>query len=192
MFGPNWPSSGEIDIIEGVNTQTTNSITLHTSPGCTMNFAGSSGSTPLESNCNANNGYNGCSASTWNSANFGTGFNNNGGGVYAMQWESSGIYVWFFPRNAIPQDIHSRRPQTQNWGLPVVAFNGGGGCDVNARFRDMNIVFDTTFCGDWAGGVFGSQCGYTGQSCVDYVRNSPGAFGESYWRVNYVNVYQLA
>lgn len=191
MFGPNWPFSGEIDIIEGVNTQTTNSITLHTSPGCVMNFDGSAGATPLEANCNANNGYNGCSASTWNSANFGTGFNNNGGGVYAMQWESSGIYVWFFPRNAIPQDIHERRPQTQNWGLPVIAFNGGGGCDVNARFRDMNIVFDTTFCGDWAGGVFGSQCGYTGQSCVDYVRNNPGVYGESYWRVNSVNVYQL-
>ena len=192
MFGPNWPSSGEIDIIEGVNLQTTNSITLHTSPGCIMDFGGSSGATPVEANCNANNGYNGCSANTWDQKNFGTGFNNNGGGVYAMQWESSGIYVWFFPRNAIPQDINARAPVTQNWGLPVVAFNGGKGCDVNARFRDLNIVFDTTFCGDWAGGEFGKQCGYTGQSCVDYVRNSPGTFAESYWKVNYVNVYQLA
>lgn len=34
MYGPNWPASGEIDIIEGVNLNTHNSITLHTSPGC--------------------------------------------------------------------------------------------------------------------------------------------------------------
>lgn len=33
-YGPNWPQSGEIDIIEGVNTQTRNWATLHTSKGC--------------------------------------------------------------------------------------------------------------------------------------------------------------
>ncbi len=27
-----------------------------------------------------------------------------------MQWESSGIYVWFFPRNNIPSDITSGHP----------------------------------------------------------------------------------
>jgi hypothetical protein len=29
-LGPNWPSSGEIDIIEGVNSQKANSMALHT------------------------------------------------------------------------------------------------------------------------------------------------------------------
>lgn len=37
MVGPNWPSSGEIDIIEGVNDAAQNQMTLHTSPGCTVN-----------------------------------------------------------------------------------------------------------------------------------------------------------
>lgn len=30
MFGPNWPSSGEIDILEGVSRNTQNLMSLHT------------------------------------------------------------------------------------------------------------------------------------------------------------------
>lgn len=33
-LGDNWPNGGEIDIIEGVNGQTNNQITLHSAPGC--------------------------------------------------------------------------------------------------------------------------------------------------------------
>lgn len=86
-FGPNWPSSGEIDIIEGVSLNSLDTITLHTSSGCTANIAGSLGSTALtQSNCNANNGNDGCSVST--ATNYGTNFNAAGGGVYAMQVSS--------------------------------------------------------------------------------------------------------
>jgi hypothetical protein len=147
-FGPNWPASGEIDIIEEVNNAQTDSVTLHTSPGCSMSSNSSLASSTLASpDCEGNNG---CSISTANTQGYGAGFNAIGGGVYAMQWESSGIYVWFFPRNAIPSDITSGSPNTAGWGTPTAAFSGGG-CDVDKFFMNHNIVFDTTFCGDWAG-----------------------------------------
>ncbi|RAL58675.1 hypothetical protein DID88_002981 [Monilinia fructigena] len=154
LFGPNWPSSGEIDIIEGVNLAGTNTITLHTGPGCTINTAGSQSGTILtDSNCNSNSGYNGCGVLTNKSNAYGNGFNNVGGGVYAMQWESSGIYVWFWPRGSIPADIMAGAPVAGNWGLPIVAFNGGSGCNIDSYFANHNIVFDTTFLWDWAGSV---------------------------------------
>jgi hypothetical protein len=39
-IGPDWPSNGEIDIIEGVNSQMANAMTLHTTAGCSINNAG--------------------------------------------------------------------------------------------------------------------------------------------------------
>lgn len=36
MTGPSWPSNGEIDIIEGVNYQSQNAMTMHSNTGCKM------------------------------------------------------------------------------------------------------------------------------------------------------------
>jgi Glycosyl hydrolases family 16 len=191
-YTPNWPNSGEIDIIEGVNLQTTDSITLHTAPGCTIDTSGSQSGTVLaDSNCNSNDANNGCSVSTTTANAYGSSFNANGGGVYAMQWESSGIYVWFFPRSSIPSDITAGAPVTSNWGLPIVAFNSGSGCNIDSYFANHNIIFDTTFCGDWAGSVWSmSSCASYAATCADFVSANPGAFSEAYWLINSVKVYQ--
>ncbi|KAF5871188.1 putative glycoside hydrolase family 16 protein [Botrytis fragariae] len=166
MFGPNWPNSGEIDIIEGVNLGTTNTITLHTAAGCTVSNANSqSGTTTITSNCNQDNAGTGCGVATSNTQNYGTGFNAIGGGVYAMQWASTGIYVWFWPRGSIPADITAK--------------------DID------NIVFDTTFCGTWAGSVWSSgSCASAASTCQAYVAQNPSAFTNAYWLINYVQVWQ--
>lgn len=195
MFGPNWPSSGEIDIIEGVNAQTTNSITLHTSAGCSMHNPNSQkGTKTLTTNCNQDSGNTGCGVSTTNTNAYGTGFNAVGGGVYAMQWASSGIYVWFWQRDAIPEDIASGGiPNIQSWGTPVATFeSGNGGCDIDTAFKNNNIVFDTTFCGGWAGNVWSSssECSALASTCTQYVGENPAAFTDAYWLINYVKVYQ--
>jgi hypothetical protein len=136
-------------VIEGVNLAGTDQITLHTAAGCTINTAGSqAGTTLLNSNCNADNANTGCGVTTTTANAYGNSFNDIGGGVYAMQWESSGVYVWFFPRGSIPSDITDGAPVTGNWGTPIVAFNGGSSCNIDSFFSDENIVFDTTFCGD--------------------------------------------
>ncbi|PVH75105.1 glycoside hydrolase family 16 protein [Cadophora sp. DSE1049] len=193
MFGPNWPSSGEIDIIEGVNAQITNSITLHTSPGCTIHNPNSQpGTHTVSTDCNAEDAHQGCSVSTSSPKNFGRGFNAVGGGVYAMQWASSGVYVWFWERGQVPRDVREERPDTWAWGQPLATFEGGGngGCDFNRMFRDMNLVFDTTFCGTWAGSVWGSSsCSHLAPTCEQYARENPGAFQEAYWLINSVKVY---
>lgn len=175
MTGPNWPNSGEIDIIEGVGKNTENQMTMHTNDGCSL--AGGS--------CQGNSGCfqrGGPYADTLNGQN---------GGIYAMEWTSDAIRIFFFSHGSAPADINSDSPNPSNWGNPVGTFQGGSSCTIDDHFMNHNIVFDTTFCGDWAGGVWSQDgsCASQANSCQDYVQNNPGAYSEAYWTVNSLKVY---
>ena len=111
------------------------------------------------------------------------------GGVFAMEWvQNVHIRTFFFKRDSIPADLSARQsPDPNTWGTPYARFELGSNCP-SSHFSQHNIIFDTTFCGDWAGNTFGSLCS-TDVSCEDYVRYNPEAFKESYWLINYVDVY---
>ncbi|GAD92526.1 hypothetical protein PVAR5_1119 [Paecilomyces variotii No. 5] len=193
MLGSDWPNNGEIDIIEGVNDQANNDMTLHTSDGCSITNTGFTGSLGT-SNCYVDapgQGTNaGCQISSSSSQSFGTGFNDASGGVYATEWTSDAISIWFFPRSSIPADIASGSPDPSGWGTPDANF--AGACDIDSHFNNLQIVFDTTFCGDWAGAVWSSDstCSALAGTCQDYVQNNPTAFKDAYWEINSLKVYQ--
>lgn len=191
LLGPNWPDSGEVDIIENVNSASTNQMTLHTNAGCSITNNGLSSGTILGTNCDVDaSGNAGCSMATSNTESYGNGFNTANGGVYATEWTSNGIGIWFFPRSSIPSDIAAGTPNPSNWGLPLAEFSGG--CDIDEHFVNQQIVFDTTFCGDWAGGVWSTDpvCSQKASTCVDYVMNNPADFTDAYWSINSLKVYQ--
>jgi hypothetical protein len=53
---------------------------------------------------------------------YGNGFNAIDGGVYAMQWRTSAISGWLFPRDSIPADITSGAPEPATWGTLLTRF----------------------------------------------------------------------
>ena len=127
---------GEIDIIEGINSNTENVISQHTQQGCTLSGADCSTIT-------------GCTQTAGGVTSYGDGFNANGGGVYAMEWTSEFIKVWFWPRGSQPDDV-SGSPDPVRWGTPTASFTAGdevATCEIDSYFRDQVIIFDTTFCG---------------------------------------------
>lgn len=193
-LGPNWPNKGEIDIIEGVNDQTTNFMTLHTSSGCSFTSQ-ANGQLPLYSqNCDANvNGNEGCSIHDTNTQSYGTGFNGDGGAQFAMEWTSNAISIWWFNRaNPAPSDMFGSAPNPANWGKPKAQWSQPATCNIDGHFGSHNLVFDTTFCGAWAGAVWGSDsvCTSKASTCNGYVQNFPGAFAPAYWNINALKVYQ--
>lgn len=134
---------GEFDILEGYNDGTYNYMSLHTNQQpCTFQSpANLQQGTPNEENydCNLENGA-GCSVQA-PEASYGDPFNANGGGVYAMQWTSSFIKIFFFPRNKIPADIKSGNPDPTKWGLPAGNFDSKyGNCNIDKAFEAQTIV----------------------------------------------------
>jgi hypothetical protein len=90
--GPNWPTTGEIDIVEGVNNYTNNQATIHSTVGCTLpsNATSSSldisGSLVSGTNCAVQQTNNeGCGVRAQQTNSFGAPFNANGGGVFASE-----------------------------------------------------------------------------------------------------------
>lgn len=122
------------------------------------------------------------------STSYGDKLNNAGGGVYATLWNSNGISIWWFQRSAIPSDITSGSPNPTGWPKPDANFPFGSSCP-SSFFANHQIVVDLTFCGDWAGNVWGSS-GCPGTSCQSYVQNNPSAFSDAYWSINSFKVYQ--
>ncbi|KAL1847143.1 hypothetical protein Plec18167_001985 [Paecilomyces lecythidis] len=190
--GTNWPSGGEIDIIEGVNMATKNEMVLHTQGDCKITNTGMTGALTADQ-CSLTEGTSGCTIEGTEDS-FGTGFNDIQGGVYAMEWTDEYIKIWFFPRNAIPQSIQNGKPDTSAFGTPMGNFQGS--CNMTEEFLAQRFIFDTTFCGDWAGNVFDSaKCIMSNpasalESCVSYVALNPTAYSEAYWEINSIKIYQ--
>jgi hypothetical protein len=218
-----WPDAGEIDILEGVNEDTRNAVTLHTSAGCVvenssspvmgvdgelaMPFLGNMATSDCDVAAEGQDKNVGCSIKAPEPdqfkgvATYGTEFNNAGGGVYAMEWTDSSISVWFFPRDSpgiaafeTPSNSTSNTTQTLDpftFGTPLAKFQGSG-CDFTERFKDLKIIFDTTFCGEWAGRVWDDTCAAsTGvKTCEEYVQNNPEVFASAYWEVKALKWYQ--
>jgi hypothetical protein len=69
---------------------------------------------------------------------FGTSFNSNGGGVYATEWTDDRVSIWMFPRDNIPGDITSGKPNPSTWPKPNARFSGT--CDFAKLLKEQRFV----------------------------------------------------
>ncbi|KAI0825151.1 glycoside hydrolase family 16 protein [Trametes gibbosa] len=188
LGGGQWPYTGEIDILEGVHDNAHNQVTWHTGPNCTLNpntsFTGTLvGTLDCDGTANGNSG---CGVTEWSRASYGPIFDAQGGGAFAMKWDDEGIAVWSFYRAAIPQDVLNGQPDPSSWGEPVAMLDPSG-CDPITNFVNHSIVFDLTFCGDWAGNSYATS-GCPG-TCSDRLID-PGNFVNASWDINSLKVYK--
>ncbi|KAJ4486161.1 glycoside hydrolase family 16 protein [Lentinula aciculospora] len=191
--GGTWPLTGEIDIIEGVHDNEHNQVTWHTGPNCTLTPEGNFTGTIVQTNgvnntsCDGDDNDNaGCGVTEWSRASYGPFFDQQGGGVFAMKWDENGIAVWSFYRAAIPQDIQAGSPNPSGWGDPVAALEAGG-CDPISNFVNHSIIFDITFCGDWAGNSYATS-GCPG-TCSEQLME-PSNFDNATWSINFIKVFR--
>lgn len=148
----NWPSNGEIDVMEAVNlADAGNQMTLHTADDCKMDRKREQTGTATYENCYAYaNDEAGCGV-TGNDSTYGETYNDQGGGIMALEWRSAGIRVWNFLRASVPADITSGSPDPSGWGEATADFPNTD-CDIDSHFANQTIVINISLCGTWAGG----------------------------------------
>ncbi|KAF9555563.1 hypothetical protein CPC08DRAFT_695392 [Agrocybe pediades] len=192
--GGNWPANGEIDILEGVHDNQQNQISWHTNAGCmydpSAQFTGTIPSDPVIGNhtdCDANkNSNSGCNVIEMSRASYGPYFESQGGGILAMKWDENDISIWSFYRAAIPTDITAGTPNPSLWGLPSAKLMNTM-CNIPKFFANHSIVFDITFCGDWAGNSYASS-GCPG-TCAERIMD-PANFVNATWSINSLKVFK--
>ncbi|OSD00034.1 glycoside hydrolase family 16 protein [Trametes coccinea BRFM310] len=198
-MGQNWPHGGEIDIMEGVNQATSDQMTLHANPGCMQapNPVQLGKTSGADCSAGANSSV-GCTVLETQPNSFGQGFNDNGGGVWAAQFDVSGIFVWFWNRSALPGDISSgsKTIDTSTWGTPSAAWPSSS-CNISEFFAPQQLVIDITLCGDFAGqpNIYQETCGGPlGNSSVsicyiDNVINNGTAYNDAFFEIRAVQVF---
>eukprot|EP00438_Fugacium_kawagutii_P002998 Skav233477 [mRNA] locus=scaffold1310:5924:14162:+ [translate_table: standard] len=196
MFGDDaqhsWPRWGEYDILEAFCLKIKATTTLHTRDSCDqravnegIDFVGQGWAVGTSSNkakncwVKAPQQYDnqGCGQKL-PQGSFGPAFNR---GTFVAEWDpiaswpqvNKRLRTWFFPAGEEPEI--GDHPEPDLWGVPNSFFTLNEKCTA-AHFKNMRMVFDTTFCGDYAGASFNSFCGWTHMECADYVRSKPNDF----------------
>ncbi|KEF53953.1 uncharacterized protein A1O9_09748 [Exophiala aquamarina CBS 119918] len=210
--GLDWPQAGEIDVLEGINDQALNRMSLHTdkqlvldsnthaklsisNPGCDQRQQGQT----LSSDCNvASSGGTGCSIMGTNetSQGFGSTFNANQGGYLVTEFTSEWIKIWQTTRSTgdmnFAKDVRADLSigSMRSWGPPTALFSQNG-TDLSSYFMNLRMIFNTAFCGPWIDGTWNtSSCASRAATCQEYVASNPSAFVDAYWLVKGVYVYQ--
>jgi hypothetical protein len=192
-----WPKNGEIDIIEGVNLMTNNQMAIHTASGCTKSNVSTQTGTTGVTDCSQSAG---CTVSETKANSYGSSFAQSGGGVFAAQFDATGIYIWFWSRANVPaaitQSTSSSSIDISTWGNPSAAY-AASSCNIGQYFGVQNLIVDITLCGDWAGNaaVYNATCsntGSTGQCTADNVFGAGNPrYDNAYFEFNYIRGYTL-
>ncbi|BGP44227.1 hypothetical protein JCM10450v2_000038 [Rhodotorula kratochvilovae] len=205
--GDNWPAGGEMDLVEYVSRQSMNGMSVHTTTGC---WAGSSGYTGEAMMTDASQALNcdsdatdaqGCGFRTKENHTAGLGANYGMGGVYALEWATSGIKMWYFPRSEIPSDLKRKNPEPSSWKKPTLFVDEANCSPISNYFSAQTWVINTEICGTWADGVWNSDNSYAGQNegscasrtgystCAEYALAESPDFKHAYWRIGSLSVY---
>ncbi|KAJ7885728.1 hypothetical protein B0H14DRAFT_2698868 [Mycena olivaceomarginata] len=200
--GQVWPAQGEIDIIENVNLETNNRFSLHVGDdNCVQPTSIASNQTGTIStasgsisNCTVTpaTGQNtiGCVTTETKPNSFGSGFATQGGGVYAMSWDTSGIAMWYFPRASVPSNIGGTdAPDPTTWGK-ASAWYPAASCDPTKVFGPQIITLYIDICGAFAGvqSLFEPSCSSVAPNCSAAVPD-PANYNNAYWDINYLRTY---
>ncbi|KAI9202251.1 concanavalin A-like lectin/glucanase domain-containing protein [Polychytrium aggregatum] len=193
--GPTDPSAAEVDIFEAINMRTSNGIGFYNNGHCYASPAAQSKLNITQMSCGVNvndrSAASGCNYDDLPVGSAGDAFNQQGGGVYAMEMTSNYMNYYYWPRAQIPSDVANGNPDPSSWGMPYINFPFD--CCSPDWFQGLNLILNINVCGTWVGGSTDPQCSGLWTSpatCNAYMAAHPEGLTEGYWSINSFKIYQ--
>ena len=99
--------------------------------------------------------------------------------------------MWFFPRNGDHGNVVSSDPNPSTWGKPYASFKVCKANDQGEFFENLQLIINTTLCGQWAGNSFIKGDKESWKKCNEYVANAANndKFKDAYWSINSIKVF---
>ncbi|NNE29027.1 MAG: hypothetical protein HKN16_05300, partial [Saprospiraceae bacterium] len=202
---PDWPNSGEIDIIENINGDNHIHNTIHTCPQMCDSEWNNDG---LRVNCaNAKPGdvNPGCSGSLYDIDAV--------EGTFACIWEKASVKFYYWGTDEVVREAGgpmSSQPEPKSWEKKylknsVQLFETNEECgplhnpwqcrnceeSTSCTFRNMKMIFNTTLCGSWAGNTF-DDTPEAFENCQQFIRNEGKAgIDNQFATIEYVSAVKL-
>ncbi|GAA5877150.1 hypothetical protein JCM1840_005671 [Sporobolomyces johnsonii] len=179
--------------LEGISLMTQSTPTVIASDdGCKIGSSSIMTGTPLEGHTDCSNssfvdGYSGCSVQNPSTSSYGEAWNNANGGVFATLLDETDLYMWQFPRAAVPSTID--QPNPSQWGLPLAAWPASS-CSTN-YFSEQTVAITLGVCGvrpeaNWTG-----YCAAAAADCAEYVQTGSN-IANAVWEFNYLRLYSIS
>lgn len=201
-----WPSGGEIDIIENINGEKYIHNTIHTCPQMCDSEWNNDGIILNCANANANDVNPGCSGRKYIIEKL--------EGTFACVWEKEMINFYYWSPEFNVKDNGgplSSAPNPKLWDNnylmnSVRLFNSNSECidslhqswqcencsEINeCKFQNLKMIFNTTLCGVWAGNKFDSTSNSI-SNCEEYIKSEgKDKINGKFMKIEYVSVSKL-
>jgi len=204
--GPDWPGSGEIDIIETINGEKTIHNTIHTCPQMCDSEWNGDGKIINCANAKASDPNAGCSGKPYTVESH--------EGTFACLWEKTTIKFYYWTDDL---DVRSEggplseKPDPSSWTgnelkNEVRLLETESECDSelhqewqckscaesnSCTFTNMKMIFNATLCGKWAGNKFDDSENAL-QNCRSFILGEgKDAIDGQFLKVEYVSVSRL-
>jgi hypothetical protein len=201
-----WPSGGEIDIIENINGENIIHNTIHTCPQMCDSEWNNDGVIINCANAQPNDVNPGCSGKKY--------IVDKVEGTFACLWEQQSIKFYYWqPESDVNSDGGplSSQPNPDLWNADnlknrVKLLETDSECNNDLHqswqcencsgsnrctFQNMKMIFNVTLCGVWAGNEFDSTSN-SFNNCKEYIRGEgKGIIDNQFMRIEYVSVKKL-
>lgn len=201
-----WPSAGEVDIIETINGNNIIHNTIHTCPQMCESEWNNDGIIINCANATATDPNSGCSGKSYQVS--------SPEGTYACLWESNSISYYYWEPLSDVRYIGgplSDLPQPEMWNKSnlknqVRLIETDAECDeeihkdwqcetcsgINkCEFKNLKMIFNITLCGIWAGNEF-DETDDSLNNCKEYVfGEGKESIDNQYIKIEYVSVSKL-